>query len=220
MKNRIFLSILAVCVISVFLLGLVIGKAIYGPKINDSQKDEQVKYDTITVEKPVSVATVPNGYELVSIGTKSKLEEAIRTANSKLAEYRDSLERKPSVVLVKDTLYIRVPMSISEFTDGSTYRCSVRGYGVQMLWHQSYKETKYITRVAKTDYRWKAHPFLSANIAPSGLTASAGIALDLSFSKNGRWRLVPEVGYRFRSEDGIKKEWYGGASVRYELIRK
>ena len=48
----------------------------------------------------------------------------------------------------------------------------------------------------------------------------ASIGADISISENRRWRFEPEFGYRaLQVKDRMLKGWYGGATIKYNLIQ-
>ena len=179
----------------------------------EPQVDTVTIRDTITDYEPIA-ATTPAGWELVPSGIIKAYELAIDA-------YKDSLERKPTIVAGKDSsTYIAIPISQNYFTDHQTYECVVTGYETKMLWHKSFRETNYITNTLKvpTLPKLAISPDLSAFASKNVLGVSAGVRLDVW---SGKWRFSPMVGYALIKDS---QAWsYGPAlsfSANYTFILK
>ena len=179
----------------------------------EPQVDTVTIRDTITDYEPIA-ATTPAGWELVPSGIIKAYELAIDA-------YKDSLERKPTIVAGKDSsTYIAIPISQNYFTDHQTYECVVTGYETKMLWHKSFRETNYITNTLKvpTLPKLAISPDLSAFASKSVFGVSAGVRLDVW---SGKWRFSPMVGYALIKDS---QAWsYGPAlsfSANYTFILK
>lgn len=167
----------------------------------EPQVDTVTVRDTIIDYKPQEVV-IPDGWELIPTSV-------VRDYNSTIEAYKDSLSRKPMLVIEKDTTYIAVPISKYHFTDNKTYECEATGYDVKMLWHKSFQETQYFTKTVTvpTLPKFAISPDLSAFVGPKIFFAGAGIRLDLW---SGNWRLSPSVDYGFIWSGG---EWSRGPII-------
>ena len=166
--------------------------------------------DTVFSDRPVPVAVVPDGYELIPVGLVSSLQ--------------DSLAKKPTLVTLHDTTYISIPMSTYRFTDGTTYDMAVRGYDVSLLYHKSFQETKYITKTVTVpeyrDYGLIFYPQISTLASKDFIYAGAGIGADIALGDRKILRFEPEVNYGILwTNEGLSHGVYVGARFRATLIR-
>ena len=213
---------IAVCLaVSVLLgLGMVrIDRRLRAPSDTPPQMDTVFVRDTSMTIGSDPVSVVPDGFELVPVGTSQKLRRNFAT----IAELRDSLASlKPVLVQVHDTAYIAVPMTEYTFTDGKNYEYSVRGYNVTELWHKSYTQSQIITQT-RTDYRpyaFSLWPKIGAYGGRDFISASVGIGADIAVSDNRRWTLSPEAGYGLLYvNNALVRGFYGGASVKFNIIQ-
>lgn len=168
----------------------------------EPQVDTVTIRDTITDYEPIP-ATTPAGWELVPSGIIKAYELAIDA-------YKDSLERKPTIVAGKDSsTYIAIPISQNYFTDHQTYECVVTGYETKMLWHKSFRETNYITKTTKipTLPKIAISPDFSALVSKDIFFLGAGVKLDVWA---GNWRFSPGVDYGLIWNGG---QWSHGPAV-------
>lgn len=187
MKNiLITLGILALLFLGGFLTGRCTRSCPHPP----APQIDTVYVDTTKIDSPAPVEVVPDGYELVPIGTLDELAEYKGTCE----ELYDALAKKPTVVTIRDTTYIQVPMMDYTFTDDKTYKALVRGYNVTMLHHESYQTTRYITQYETVLPKWEITPVLSAFYSPIGIGATAGLKVDLRAKK---WQIEPSAEYGF-----------------------
>lgn len=204
--------------IALGILLLLFGAGFYCGHRNAEKNAPVPRVDTLTVHdtiidyKPIA-APVPAGYELVPASTISGYDDMI-------AAYKDSLQRKPTLVTLHDTTYIAVPMTRTTFTDNKTYKCEVQGYDTKMLWHESYQQTKYITKTTEvpTLPKLAISPDFSAFATRSVFGMGAGVKLDVWA---GKWRLSPSVGYALVKDS---QSWSHGPavafSVNYNIVLK
>ena len=183
------------------------------------QVDTVFVRDTSTTTGSDPVSAIPDGFELMPVGTSQELRRNFAT----IAELRDSLASlKPVLVQVHDTSYIAVPMTEYTFTDGKNYEYSVRGYNVTELWHKSYTQSQIITQT-RTDYRQYAFslwPKIGVYGGRDFISASAGIGADIAVSDNRRWTLSPEAGYGLiYVNNALVRGFYGGASIKFNIIQ-
>lgn len=172
----------------------------------EPQVDTVTIRDTIIDYKPTA-ATTPAGWELVPSGIIKAYELAIDA-------YKDSLERKPTIVAGKDSsTYIAIPISQNYFTDHQTYECVVTGYETKMLWHKSFRETNYITNTVKvpTLPKLAISPDLGAFATQKVFGLSAGVRLDIW---SGKWRFSPMVGYALIKDS---QAWSHGPAVAFSV---
>ena len=172
----------------------------------EPQVDTVTVRDTIIDYKPTA-ATTPAGWELVPSGIIKAYELAIDA-------YKDSLERKPTIVAGKDSsTYIAIPISQNYFTDHQTYECVVTGYETKMLWHKSFRETNYITNTVEvpTLPKLAISPDLGAFATQKVFGLSAGVRLDIW---SGKWRFSPMVGYALIKDS---QAWYHGPAVAFSV---
>ncbi|MBO6082646.1 MAG: hypothetical protein J6P46_06450 [Bacteroidales bacterium] len=197
-----------------FFLGKRVGASGVAPS-DPAPADTVWVRDTVTTTAGEKTA-IPKGYELVLAGTAERL----KSYESLVALYRDSLNRKPVLVGVNDTTHIAVPMSDFKFTDHETYEFAVNGYNVSFLWHKSFPKTAYIPQVEYRPYRWTLYPTAGV-FSGAGITgAKAGIGADISISANGRWRFSPEAGYALiYANNQLSRGFYGGGSIKYNIIQ-
>lgn len=170
------------------------------------QVDTVTVRDTIIDYKPIA-ATTPAGWELVPSGIIKAYELAIDA-------YKDSLERKPTIVAGKDSsTYIAIPISQNYFTDHQTYECVVTGYETKMLWHKSFRETNYITNTVEvpTLPKLAISPDLGAFATQKVFGLSAGVRLDIW---SGKWRFSPMVGYALIKDS---QAWSHGPAVAFSV---
>jgi len=170
------------------------------------QVDTVTIRDTIIDYKPTA-ATTPVGWELVPSGIIKAYELAIDA-------YKDSLERKPTIVAGKDSsTYVAIPISQNYFTDHQTYECVVTGYETKMLWHKSFRETNYITNTVKvpTLPKLAISPDLGAFATQKVFGLSAGVRLDIW---SGKWRFSPMVGYALIKDS---QAWSHGPAVAFSV---
>jgi len=209
--------------LGIICLALSIGCFFLGKRVGASAAVPPIlpKADTVYV-KDTSTTTagqkteIPKGYELVPAGTM-KVYDAVLNA------YKDSLERKPKLVTIRDTSYIAVPMSEYKFTDNKTYEFAVNGYDVTFLWHKSFTQTAYITQPVPTPqpFRWTLYPEAGMYYGAGVAFAKVGIGADIGISKNLRWRVTPEAGYSATivGKD-LQHGFYGGIAIKFNLIQK
>ena len=172
--------------------------------------DTLYQRDTIDAEM-VKETQIPRGFELVA-------SDVLRTYQSLVDLYRDSLSRVPVLVEVHDTSYIAVPLSDYTFTDDKTYRAVVNGYNVKMLRHESYQETKIIQQPQLYYPKWQISPAVGAVAGRDVFGVGAGVGLDVW---QDRWQFSPSVGYGFFYANGSASHgFYGSFSLSYNLIRK
>ena len=184
-------------------------KSVHCPEIT-----EYTATDTVYVDAPPPVEVIPDGYELVPIGTKQTLAEYVAT----IAEYQDSLAMKPKIVVEHDTAYISVPMFDYTFTDNETYKALVRGYNVTMLHHESYEKTHYITLTKTTLPKWEITPVLGAFYSPIGIGAAAGLKVDFRAKK---WQFEPSAAYGFYFDGAeVVRGPTFGVKIGYTLYAK
>lgn len=182
--------------------------------------DTTSKTDTVYLDAPIPDIVIPDGFELVPAGTAL----ALANAEDALELYRDSLSQKPSIVTVHDTSYIVVPISEYHFTDSTTYEMAVRGYDVNLLWHKSFQETKYITKTEYVteykDYGLVLYPKISTFGTKGLLGATAGIGADIALGNKGIIRFEPEVGYNILwTDQGLSHGAYVGGAIKVNAIR-
>lgn len=177
---------------------------------------ETIRIDTLTIRDTVvdyksKEVAIPAGYKLLAVAEVESLNRAV-------AAFKDSLRRKPAVVMVHDTTYIAVPYQDYTFTDGKTYAFAVNGYDVTFLRHESYQETKVVQVTQPYSPKWQFSPVFSAVAAKDVLGVGAGLKLDLWQNK---WQFSPSVGYGLiYAGGGISHGFYGNFSLSYNLIRK
>jgi len=209
MKNvLIALGVIALMFLGGFLTGRCTRSC---PQPPAPQVDTVYVADTIKVDNPKPVSEVPDGYELVPIGT---VDEYAGTVEELMA----ALAAKPTVVTIHDTTFIAVPMSNHTFTDNKTYKAIVRGYNVSMLHHETYQETITITKTKTVPPKWAIMPQISAFYSPIGVGMAAGIKAEIWAKK---WQIEPIAEYGF-FYDGTKivRGAYFGASFGYALMMK
>lgn len=204
--------------IALGILLLLFGAGFYFGHRNAEKNAPVPRVDTLTVHdtiidyKPIA-APVPAGYELVPASIISGYDDMI-------AAYKDSLQRKPTLVTLHDTTYIAVPMTRTTFTDNKTYKCEVQGYDTKMLWHESYQQTKYITKTTEvpTLPKLAISPDFSAFATRAVFGMGAGVKLDVWA---GKWHLSPSVGYALIKDS---QSWSHGPavafSVNYNIVLK
>ena len=174
------------------------------------QVDTVFVQDTIVSEVSKEKA-IPKGYELTRTSD-------IRSYQRQLAEYRDSLGRKPMLVEVHDTTYIAVPIQEHTFTDGSTYKFSVSGYAVKFLRHESYQDTKIVRRYVASPPKFAFSPFMRSLYSYDRLDVVAGLKLDIW---QGKWQFSPSVGYGLNvNRSGYSHGMVAGFEIDYNLIRR
>lgn len=174
------------------------------------------KVDTVTVRDSIfdynpEKTVLPAGYELAQTDVIEGTQQLLNDYLAKVGELTDSLDRKPKIVTIHDTSYVVVPMSKYHFTDGKTYECEATGYNVEMLWHKSYQETKYITKTVQvpTLPKFAISPDLSAFVSKYVFFIGAGVKVDIW---SGKWRFSPGVDYGLvRSGEG----WTNGPVVTF-----
>ena len=188
----------------VFAVGCFTGRRSALKSLPEPQVDTVTIRDTIIDYKPQE-AVIPKGWELVPAST-------IKLYNGIIEAYKDSLERKPTIVVEKDTTYIAVPIDETTFTDGKTYKCAVEGYATKMLWHESYQETQYITKTVPvpTLPKFAISPDFSALVSKSTIFIGAGAKIDIWA---GKWRFSPGVDYGLFFNNG--GEWSHGPAVTF-----
>ena len=213
---------IAVCLVVSVLLGLGmvrIDRHLRAPSDTPPQADTVFVRDTSTTIGSEPVSAIPDGFELVPLGTSQELRRYFAT----VAELRDSLASlKPVLVQVHDTAFIAVPMTEYTFTDGETYEYSVRGYNVTELWHKTFTQSQIITqtRMEYRDFAWTLYPKAGVLGGTGFVLANAGIGLDFAISGSRRWRFSPEGGYcLLYANNQLSHGWYGGASIKFNLIQ-
>ena len=199
-----------------------IDRRLRAPSDTPPQVDTTTVLDTLTAPGSDPVAVIPDGFELVPVGTATKValyEDMVVQLSSALYDLEHP---KPELVEIHDTTYIVVPMRDYTFTDHKTYEYAVRGYGVTELWHKSFQETTTITqRVPEyRPYSWTLWPKVGAFAGKGILGLQAGIGADIAISKNRRWRFEPEAGYMMLNTGGqLSQGFYGSAVIKFNLIQ-
>lgn len=199
-----------------------IDRRLRAPSDTPPQVDTVIVRDTVTVSGSEPESVIPDGFELIPVGTATKI-----------ALYEDMVSRlshdlyakehpEPELVEIRDTTYIVVPMRDYAFTDHKTYEYAVRGYGVTELWHKSFQETTTITQHVPEyrPYSWTLWPKVGAFAGKGILGLQAGIGADVAISKNRRWRFEPEAGYMMLNTGGqLSQGFYGSAVIKFNLIQ-
>lgn len=228
MTKKTLIQLIVLLAVSLLLgYGMVkIDRHLRAPSGTPPQRDTVTVHDTVTVMGSDPVSAVPDGFELVPVGTATKValyEDMVAQLSSALYDLEHP---KPELVEIHDTTYIVVPMQEYTFTDHKTYEYAVRGYGVTELWHRSFQETNYITNtVTKTEYRpfaFTLYPKVGMVGGISFFSAQAGLGMDIAISQNRRWQFSPEAGYGLLysgPERPLSHGWYGGASIKFNLIQ-
>jgi len=225
MTKKTLIQLIMLLAVSLLLgYGMVkIDRHLRAPSGTPPQRDTVTVHDTVTVTGSDPVSAVPDGFELVPVGTATKValyEDMVVHLSSALYDLEHP---KPELVEIHDTTYIVVPMTDYTFTDNKTYEYAVRGYGVTELWHKSFQETTTITQHVPEfhPYRWTLYPTAGLFAGTGNLVgAKAGIGADIAISANGRWRFVPEGGYAFIYTNGVASHgFYGGVGFKFNLIQ-
>ena len=157
-KTKIGNILLIVGILLLFGAGFLVGRKTAHPEAPVPQVDTITIRDTIVDYKPQEAA-IPAGFELIAV---SQIEDYEKT----IAEFQDSLNAKPTLVTIRDTTFIVVPLTDKTFTDGKTYECVVRGYDTKMLWHKSFQETKIVTEHYPVPPKWSLSPYVGASFTP------------------------------------------------------
>lgn len=179
-------------------------------KTRSPQVDTVFVRDTV-ISEVAKERVIPMGYELVRT-------RDIMSYQRMLEEYRDSLNRKPTLVTVHDTTYIAVPIQEHTFTDGRTYTFSVRGYAVNFLRHESYQDTKIVRQYVSLSPKVAFSPFVRGLCSGDRLDVVAGLKLDIW---RGKWQFSPSVGYGLNvNRSGYGHGMVAGFEVDYNLIRR
>lgn len=214
-SKTLFFNILFVLFIAISCF--MVGKYVAGRKKGVESKIIH-KTDTITIRDTIvsyraKKEVIPKGYQVVETNILKSYEELVNM-------YRDSLNRKPRTINIHDTSYITIPISDYIFTDNKTYKVAINGYDCKLLWHESYKETQILTPHPEyLRHSVTFSPVFGFVGAYSGFMFKVGIKLDLA-AKKDRWHFVPEIGYSMTYKNDWTKGFYGGANIRYDLIRR
>lgn len=224
MTKKTLIQLIVLLAVSLLLgYGMVkIDRHLRAPSGTPPQRDTVTVHDTVTVMGSDPVSAVPDGFELVPVGTATKValyEDMVIQLSSALYDLEHP---KPELVEIHDTTYIVVPMTDYTFTDNKTYEYAVRGYGVTELWHKSFQETTtIIQRVPEyRPYSWTLWPKVGAFAGKGILGLQAGIGADIAISKNRRWRFEPEAGYMMLNTGGqLSQGFYGSAVIKFNLIQ-
>lgn len=156
------LAVLCVCVVSYF-AGRVKGRRI-GYEVGYSEgfaagwaaphpADTATRTDTVFIDRPVPVSSIPAGVELLPVGTLAQMQARV-----------DSL-----LAVRPDTAFVEVPVPIEvrQYAD-STYRAQVSGWHPSLDWIEVRKTTQTITStIVKEAPRWSL-----------GVTAGPGLLYD------------------------------------------
>lgn len=202
MSGRVRFILLIVGLLLLFGAGFLIGRKTAHPEVPVPQVDTITIRDTIVDYKPQEAA-IPAGFKLIAV---SQIEDYEKT----IAEFQDSLNAKPTLVAIRDTTFIAVPMTDKTFTDGKTYECIVRGYDTKMLWHKSFRETKIVTEHYPVPPKFALSPFVGGRLyLPGTFYLGAGIRTDFW---SGRWQFSPSVGYGMTFAD---KSFQHGFSAEF-----
>ena len=210
MAKKVLIAI--VVLLLVFAIGCFTGRRNALNSLPEPHVDTITVRDAIIDYKPQE-AVIPDGWELIPTSV-------VKDYNATIEAYKDSLARKPMLVIEKDTTYIAVPISKYHFTDNKTYECEAAGYDVKMLWHKSFQETQYITKTVQvpTLPTFAISPDFSAFVSRRVLFFGVGAKLDIWA---GNWRFLPGVDYGFFCNDG---QWSHGPAItfsaNYNLIVK
>jgi len=207
-KTKIGNILLIVGLLLLFGAGFLVGRKTAHPEAPVPQVDTITIRDTIVDYKPQEAA-IPAGFKLIAV---SQIEDYEKT----IAEFRDSINAKPTLVTIHDTTFIAVPLTDKTFTDGKTYECVVRGYDTKMLWHKSFQETKIVTEHYPVPPKWSLSPYVGASFTPGFLSATAGIKMDFWCD---RWQFTPSVGYGLLlTGEQYKPGWNASFTASYNLI--
>ena len=223
MKKTI-IQLVAFLVVSLLLgYGMVrIDRHLRAPSDTPPQVDTTTVLDTLTAPGSDPVAVIPDGFELVPVGTATKValyEDMVSQLSHDLYEKEHP---KPELVEIHDTTYIVVPMRDYTFTDHKTYEYAVRGYGVTELWHKSFQETTTITQTLPEyrPYAFTLYPEVGMMAGAGFFSASAGIGADIAISQNRRWLFSPEAGYTVINAGGqLSRGFYAGGNIKFNLIQ-
>lgn len=198
-----FLGIMLVVAVS-FLIGCRYGrKTAKNPVRLEVIKDttEVIKYDTIVRERPV--------YRY------SYIYDTVRT-------HFTTIEH--------DTVVVDLPLERRVYQEDSLYRAVVSGprigkAGPSLDSLLIFSKTTTITVHEKSPaecrpYSWTLFPQAEVNYGGGALEMKAGIGVDMAINENGRWRFIPEFGYRaLQIDDRMLKGCYVGGKIKYNLIQ-
>ena len=125
----------------------------------------------------------------------------------------------------QDSVLVQLPIERKVYEEDSLYRAVISGHQCKLDSLTIYSTTTTITVHEKSPieyrpYSWTLFPQAAVSYGAGALEMKSGIGADFSISKNRRWRVEPEVGYRaLLVNDQMLKGCYAGATIKYNLIQ-
>ena len=131
---------------------------------------------------------------------------------------------------VPDSALVDIPIERRVYEEDSLYRAVVSGprigkAGPSLDSLLIFSKTTTITVHEKSPaecrtYSWTLFPQAEVNYGGGALEIKAGIGVDMAINENGRWRFIPEFGYRtLQIDDRMLKGCYVGGKIKYNLIQ-
>lgn len=175
--------------------------------------DTLITRDTVYVDFPVPIDTVPAGFELVKVGTLSELKARLAA----LEEDADYWACNPDTVW----LTLPLPIEIKRYGgDDYDYEAAVSGYHPNLDYIKVFPQTVTITTTQtvtkQVPPKWSISPFAGIDIGYKSYAARAGVLYDRQL--RGGLRLYLGGGYEARNETNtfrIGPFVLGG--IRYEF---
>ena len=142
----------------------------------------------------------------------------------------DAVSVPDDAVSVPDSAFVDVPIERKVYQEDSLYRAVVSGprigkAGPSLDSLLIFSKTTTITVHEKSPaecrtYSWTLFPQAEVNYGGGALEIKAGIGVDMAINENGRWRFIPEFGYRaLQIDDRMLKGCYVGGKIKYNLIQ-
>lgn len=198
-QQALLIAVLLLYALGAFLVGFKVGREYEKARMPDiaERTDTLILWDTVKVEKPVPRDSIV---------------------------YKHITEILPvhDTTVVRDSVLVDVPIERKTYAEDSTYYAVVSGFRPSLDTLLVYQKTVTIEKVRTVTsyeaFRWSLGPFVSQEVGLSHYAAKAGLQADFSLGGKGRWRFIPEAGYRWTSWD--QGGWYAGGRIRYDLIRR
>ena len=155
--------------------------------------DTLITRDTVYIDSPVPVTTIPSGYEMVKIGTVKQLKDRLAA----LEADADYWACNP------DTVWLTTPIEIQQKPyKGDDYEAQVSGYHPKLDWIKVFPQTVTITTTQTftkpVPYKWTLTTFAGVDIGLGSFAARAGVLYDRQL-RDGL-RLYLSGGYEARNE--------------------
>lgn len=177
--------------------------------------DTLITRDTVYIDSPVPVTTIPSGYEMVKIGTVKQLKDRLAA----LEADADYWACNP------DTVWLSMPLPIEQKRyggDGYDYEAAVSGYHPNLDYIKVFPKTVTITTTQTVTKpvppKWSISPFAGVDIGHETFAARMGVLYDRQL--HGGLRIWLGGGYELRNTGVLQQGAFVAGGVKLELLKQ